>query len=901
MDWSERIAKGAVLLTVNQRLARHHSANYQRWQLMQSKQWWDTPAIVPLRAWLVSVHSAALTAGLSSLTLMPDLLQQRAWRQCIERDESVALLDTEAAANLARQSWQLSSAWQCFNDENDYLPQDQYTWQRWRSSYVAWLAAQSSIDDSTLADHVVELLSVEGGRALFPDELILDGFLQLPPQLLKLKDALIDAGVNVDLVERQPQAFVHRVEYQDDVQELLSIATHMRQELELNANQTLGLVVSDLQQRRASVLRAFDRIFFPALSPDEIRSEGRPYDISLGLPLSDTPIIKAALLSIKLCFSRIEGSDISAWLLTPYLLASNSESQRREQMDRRLRDDRVRSLDIASLLDHLYPGSKLATAGRGLLKKRRTNRATLSVWAARFSDWLKILGWPGKGIDSEEYQAVMLWHECLDDMQLLDDNEALTVSAAFAQLQRLAKDRIFQLDTPYTPIQIMGRLESHGIGFDCLWVAGLDTEQWPPTGSPSPFLSIANQKAQAIPVASASARLALAEREFLMWGSQSALVIASHVTLRDGKQLTAADVPVVAASSANRVQAEERLERINDSVELLDPMREIQNTLSLEAITDDYGPALSGDSEVRGGARLFENQALCPFRAFALHRLSIRPLEEAGLGLDPRQHGTLLHLALEMFWAEIRTHDALMALVEQDLAEKVDSVVAAAIAEQKVPEALQALEQRRLSTLVSEWLMQCEVPRQAFEVVSLEQRQSIEHGGIIMNVMLDRIDRVGDALVVIDYKTGTSNKVNTWADERIVNPQLPLYVLTNDEIEGATFAQVAKNQCGFKGVASDADLLPRVKTTVNKSRASSDTDKELAQWPQWRAHWRESLDSIAAEVRQGLATVTPIKTACVYCELKSLCRINDNALDSDDGPDGQALTGTVNMHSESSP
>ena len=185
--------------------------------------------------------------------------------------------------------------------------------------------------------------------------------------------------------------------------------------------------------------------------------------------------------------------------------------------------------------------------------------------------------------------------------------------------------------------------------------------------------------------------------------------------------------------------------------------------------------------------------------------------------------------------------------------------------------------------------MQCEAPRQAFEVVSLEQKQSIEHGGIIMNVMLDRIDRVGDALVVVDYKTGTSNKVNTWADERIVNPQLPLYVLTNDEIEGATFAQVAKNQCGFKGVASDDNLLPKVRTTINRSRASSATEKELVQWPQWRKHWRESLDTIAAEVRQGLATVTPMKTACVYCELKSLCRINDDALQSDDTSDEQGV------------
>lgn len=893
-DWSEQIANGAVLLTVNQRLARHHSANYQNWQLLQGKKWWDTPAILPLRSWLVSMHSEALSAGFSTLTLMPELLQQRAWRRCIERDDTVSLLDTDAAAQLARQSWELSCAWQCFNSESDYLSQDQYTWQRWRHGYLAMLDKQGSIDDSLLPDHIASLVPSMHSAKLLPSHMVWDGYVQLPPQLQLLKEALTDTGVSVELVMRDSNARVHHVQYQDDDQELLCIATHMRKELEFNPNQSLGLVVSDLQQRRASVLRAFDRVFFPAHSPEDIRSKGRPYDLSLGLPLSDTPVVKTALLSLRMCFSTIESADIPAWLLSPYLLASSSESRRRELMDRRLRDDRIRSLDISVLLDELYPGSKLAAAGRRLIKKRRLSRAPLSEWAARFSDWLKILGWPGDAIGSDEYQAVSAWMECLDDMQLLDDHVGVTVNTAYTQLRQLARERIFQLDTPATPIQIMGRLESHGIGFDCLWVAGLDTEQWPPVGSPNPFLSISSQKAQGVPDASAAARLALAEREFLMWCSQAPLLIASHAIQREGKQLTGAAVPATEASSDNLLIAKERLDRIDDNVALQDPMREIQAALSLESVTDDYGPALPGGSEVHGGARLFEDQALCPFRAFALHRLRIRPLEEAGLGLDPRQHGTLLHLALEMFWADVKTHAALSALDEESLLQKVDSVVALAIEELKVPEPLQALEQVRLCTLICEWLTQCEIPREAFEVIAMEQRQSIEHGGVVMNVMLDRIDRVGNALVVVDYKTGVSNKVSTWADERIVNPQLPLYVLTNEEIEAVSFAQVARNQCGFKGVASDESLLPKVKTTVNRSRVGEVIEKELVQWPQWRAHWRESLDTIAAEVRQGLATVTPMKTACVFCELKSLCRINSNALEPDDSVDQSSVS--VSMH-----
>lgn len=874
-DHSEKVAAGALLITVNQRLARHHLARHNRWQLQQGSVWWETPAILPFRAWLRSLHTEALAAGLSRLTLLPDLLQQKAWRQCIDRDSNLELLDVDAATLAARSAWEMSCAWQCRNPDDDYLSHDQYTWQRWCTRYTRMLEAESRVDEASLADHLCDVLTLPGAEMLLPESVIFEGFLELPPQLTRFTRLLSEVGVSVELAEREGRAQVLQREFADDDQEMLGIANHMRHELEHDADQSLGLVVPDLQQKRASVMRAFDRVFFPGMSPEDIRQQGRPYDLSLGTPLSDTAVVTTALSLIRLSLTSIQGSEMSAILLSPYLEASASEARRREQLDRRLRDDRVRSMTLEQFHERLYPGSRLQKPLSQLIRQRRQGHATLTDWASRFSDSLSLLGWPGKSIDSDEYQAVSAWLECLDDMQLLDDGERVGVAVALPLIQRLARERIFQLDTPGTPIQIMGRLESHGIDFDCLWVAGLDTEQWPPTGSPSPFLSIDRQKAQGVPDASAAARLALAEREFLMWGSQAPLLFASRAQLRDGKSLEMAAVPDIDTLPASVDLAAARLQRLESLPALVDPAAVLQASLKLEFVVDDHGPALAEGSEVRGGARLFEDQALCPFRAFALHRLAIRPLEEAGLGLDPRQHGTLLHGALEKFWQSVRTHDALVSMSDEERTHALEHVIDEVIEEYQVPPQLRALERIRLVALIDEWLVQCEMPRQAFEVVSLEQRQSIEHGGIVMNVMLDRIDRVDDALVVIDYKTGTSSRINTWADQRIVNPQLPLYVLTNEDIEGASFAQVARHQCGFKGVASDAALLPKVKTRVTKSRTGQATTRELEDWRDWRDHWREALDQVAGEVRQGLATITPMKTACLHCELKSLCRIGE--------------------------
>jgi RecB family exonuclease len=298
----------------------------------------------------------------------------------------------------------------------------------------------------------------------------------------------------------------------------------------------------------------------------------------------------------------------------------------------------------------------------------------------------------------------------------------------------------------------------------------------------------------------------------------------------------------------------------------------VYESIQLEQLADDYGAPVAEGSQVRGGARLFQDQAMCPFRAFAMHRLRIRPLEEPGIGLDARQHGTVLHHALELFWEATQTHAALMMLTDDALKAALDNAIKAALDEAEVTGTVKQLEQIRLARLLGEWIEQCEKPRTPFEVVALEEKREIEHGGIAMQVMLDRIDKVDGALLVIDYKTGRQNSIASWSEPRMENSQLPLYVLTDEAIEGVAFAQVVRNSCLFKGVGNDETLLPKIRTQA----------EEIDDWQGWRSHWRAALDAVAAEVREGLASVTPQKGACQYCDLKSLCRVQSLALLTDD-------------------
>ena len=886
IDWNEQISDGAVLLTVNQRLSRHHMQRYQQWQLDAGRSYWETPVILPYRSWMISAHRQALALGLSNVTVVSALLAQQAWRKIIDSDASVQLLDAAGATRSATQAWELSCAWQCRNPEDHYLSADQFTWQRWMLRYRSWLDAREAIDEPLLAEELMAVFaraSHQQLQSLLPRTLILDGFLQLPRQVDELIEAVKANGTHVQVHTPASKAHLLRTRYKDDEAELLSIATQMRTELEYDQHQLLGLVVPNLQQRRDAVVRAFEQVFYPGMSPLAIRAQRPAYEISLGQLLADQPVVASALLLLQLCARSISGNELSTVLLSPYWLAAQTEARRREQLDRRLREKRVRVLSIDQLSALLYKGSRLTPAIKKLARVRKMRSTTLTDWASRFSLWLKTVGWPGESsVDSEEYQAVSAWLECLDDMQLLDEGESVAFSTAIDQLRTLASERVFQLETPATPIQVMGSLESHGLEFDCLWVTGLDGEQWPPAGSPSAFLLISEQKACNVPDSSAAQRLALAEKEFYLWSSQAPLLVTSSAETRNGKELIEATLPEFNAENTLNARGQAMLTRIENHTLATDPATLISQSMVLESIRDDYGPELPESTKVDGGARLFENQALCPFRAFALHRLKVRPLEEVGLGLDPRQHGTLLHGALELFWQEVRTHERLLSLENDALDSLLHDVIEQSMQSEEVPDEFHAMEQTRLTALLRDWLMQCEAPRQPFEVVQLESKQRIEHGGVLMDVIIDRVDKVDDALLVIDYKTGANNRVTTWADERISNPQLPLYVLTDENMAAASFAQIASNQCKFIGIASDEQMLPKVSTKLKASGKGDDISEPITEWSQWRTHWRSSLDNIAQELRQGIATVSPMKNACMYCELISLCRINDDKTKNDE-------------------
>jgi probable DNA repair protein len=300
----------------------------------------------------------------------------------------------------------------------------------------------------------------------------------------------------------------------------------------------------------------------------------------------------------------------------------------------------------------------------------------------------------------------------------------------------------------------------------------------------------------------------------------------------------------------------------------------------LETLIDDRAPQIPGGRPFSGGTRILADQALCPFRAFAHHRLHAERLEAVDLGLDGLARGTLVHGVLERFWRQIDHRDALLQLDPRHQAELLTAAAEATLHAYErrsrcdLPPRLRQLEGRRLVAAAAAWLA-VERRREPFRIAAVEQRQVVTVGRLQLRTRIDRIDALADGtLAVIDYKTGRPSP-QQWLDPRVTEPQLPLYCLDLVAAPiGAVLFGVVRGrpaECTFKGVARTPDTWPglssRNQERLLAERGWRDLDEVIA-------HWRQVLPQLGDAFANGCATVDPIDPlqVCKDCDLPTLCR-----------------------------
>ncbi|HLE65991.1 MAG TPA: PD-(D/E)XK nuclease family protein [Burkholderiales bacterium] len=843
---AEGHAAGFTVVTPNRRLARVLRSDFDAFQIAKGLAVWEDADVLPLGAFVERLYEDALYSEIAAdlPRLLAGAQEREIWESILEGS---GLLSVSQAAAQALDAWRLAHAWRIEGALGKFAGnEDHEAFAGWSRRYLELAAGDT--DGARLPDVVARLLPEKALRK--PKALVAYAFDLLPPQTRDFFAACARNAIEVrPCGPRRAASSPKRASFKSPREEFAAAARWARGRLEAGTKR-IGVVVPDLRERRKEIVRVFCRAMHPGRHlPGEPKTP-RPFDVSLGLPLSDYPIVHAALSVLRFSFDEIAFSEASRLIRSPFLGGAESEMARRARRDAELRRRLPARLTLGKLtgaVEHC-PGLRsileaMISVSRSISNDPRSPRE----WAQHFTALLEAAGFPGeRALDSDEFQARAKFHEALGELARLERVAGtMSLAKALSTLERQCAETLFQPETPEAPVQVLGILESAGLDFDCLWVSGLTEEAWPLVERHNPFLPLALQKKAGIPEASAETSLALDRRITEDWMGAAPEIVFSHPLKDEDRDLLPS--PLIAGVPETEVD-----------IPAFPSWRDrIFRAARIESFTDEKAPPVAS-ARIRGGTRVLADQAACPFRAFARWRLAAEGLEEPAAGPDAMARGQLLHELMRGLWEEARTRDAL----DGDLDPLIERAAAAAVKEAGLEGRFAELERARLCRLAREWL-EVERKRGGFEVVSLEERREIGVSNLAFSGRIDRMDRLPDGShLLIDYKTGSRLSPRMWLDARPDEPQLPLYAVSaKEEIGAVAFARLKTGEMRFMGFSREDGLVPG----VNAAKS----------WQGLLESWKRELESLAQGFAAGDARVDPKRglATCRNCDLHTLCRV----------------------------
>lgn len=894
----DTLDRDATLITVNRRLSRVLHGEYERARLAAGATVWESPDILPYSSWLQRSWNDCVAGAEDALPALLSAEQDLSlWEQAISErpltDNEPALLQSGEAARNAQAAWTLLRGWQLQYDDDLGLASDEVrTFRGWARRYESLCRQGHWVDLASVADRLLD--GFAGARAAGARRVLLAGFDALTPQQQTLFAALEARGVRVENWQ-PPRHHVNALRFafatQDD--ELEAAARWARQRLEDDLCARVGVVVPGLAVVRHRVAAIFADVFAPGAGRPGAAQPAQAFNISLGRPLAEVPVVGDALLALGAMDGRLSLSDAGRWLLSPYLGGGDLNARARLDAElRRIGEPRYTLMRLRELAARVAgaplpsdtDASRAEVGSFAALLERLQSRGVsrsphqaVSEWAAQFSSWLVHAGWPGeRGLSSDEYQAVQAFHELLGTLAALAPVlPSVDFADALSQLQRLAARQLFQPRSGAAPVQILGVLEAAGVDYSHLWIAGLHHQAWPEPPRPNPFLPIRLQRERGMPRAGSEQQLGWARAWTARMLASAEEVIVSHPRQQGDEPLRPsaliADLPL---GDWNAVTSS----RILGDADLVHA-----GAPAAELLDDRVAPAVDASRPVRGGVSVFKDQAACPFRAFAVHRLGARDVAAPDSSLDPRVRGNLAHRLLELLWQALGGQSRMLAMSRDERQNLIRSTAKRVLADEarRRPHTLRgrllALEQKRLESLADAWL-DIEAGRVPFEVEA-EHSETCHVAGLPVTLRPDRIDRLGDGqLFLVDYKTGPCNPKD-WFGERPDEPQLPVYALAMDDIgdgrvAALAFAMLRPGELGYRGLAQVEALAPGVNSVgASKLRGV----REAADWEAHKLLWRQRLSELARAYLQGDARVDPKipGDTCRYCGLQVLCRIHE--------------------------
>lgn len=311
---------------------------------------------------------------------------------------------------------------------------------------------------------------------------------------------------------------------------------------------------------------------------------------------------------------------------------------------------------------------------------------------------------------------------------------------------------------------------------------------------------------------------------------------------------------------------------------------QLQHPDLLEVVAEDLSP-----QRVWSASQLNE-YGLCPYRFFAKRFLKLESLEEPQEGLDALQLGLLNHAILEETYRSVRDDDLWVVPEDyEDALEILQEVAHKAFREapQKYQFRAEALWQQQQTVLLRrlQELLTLDFspdsplnklstgPRRPFYMeqkfgydgkptvrLAINDEESIRVRGSI-----DRIDRAGDRLILVDYKSG-STRISLREMQEGRNFQMLVYLLALEQI-------IAQENWSYDIAGG---LFWHIRNQAASGTVTLDDGMRVVDLPEAQDALRH-LNHNVQQARRGNFTVQPTKIVdgrCAsYCDYTQLCRL----------------------------
>ncbi len=900
-------------ITANSRL----SSTLKNRAVSQENAVCETPHVMTLPQWWQQWQEGCLLRGELPLEDLPEKVlsnfeSQWLWEQALQsvlesREKailenlgsdcdqnsfkSIALLNVSSTAKQLQQAWVLSQEWLPESWLNSpYLSEESQLFKQCQQHYLDTLNARNW-QDSVLAQQQA-LVWLEQGKGTLPEQFTLHGFDDIPPfmqqwqRIVEARGVLCKIGepASNDSRSKQTEGYAAQDE-QDEVQQvaLWCVAQwHALSQSKPPHEIKIGVVSPNLADYKAALTQCLDeQLYVDGLQPLQIHRTSPPfYNLSLGVPLLECPLVQNALLSLQLFLTPNKScsyQDWSQWLTSAYTLG---DWVQRQQADAAFRQLQWASFCWPTLLD-TQVASALPNALKQVLnsvqKKSPPPLSTLKGFMTACHTVLKQIKWgTERTLNSDEFQQKTAFEAALNQFALLAEIQPKqSVTAWLSLFKRFLAEQLHQSQSKgLQPIQIMGMLEAGGQPFDALWVLGMTDEAWPRAANPNPFLPMALQREVMSPRCDAKRELAYAQQVTERLAHSATQIIWSYAKQKgDAEQLLS---PLIQAFNLSRYEAKSYHSLAQQSFQ--------QNaTPSIEWVLDAQGPEMPEGSKAPGGTGFLKAQSQCPLMAFMDYRLGARyGLQTVEEGLQDNNQGLLVHSILEHFWQETQTQVALISLSDEALQARLQTHIEHAFdtLANHLDAAYVTLEKSRLGELCLAWL-NLEKLRSSFKVVQTEQRHEIMLSYIQFNVVIDRVDEclhegVGGGKFILDYKTGKAS-IEDLLKTPNKAPQLAVYLLAlQDDIAGLGYG-VLHSDDGVKisAMIQNFDVLALPKASRSIKDFSKLSEKEggdyfEVQWQDFLEDLKSQVWELAGQIQQGHAPMVFAKEGDIqyaHCKL----------------------------------